>query len=101
LEDQPRGGVPEFMDETIAAGERISPFQSDGAGATGSVRVFDERSGTFTVRAKGDAGQAADDEDFIRVTDRSLSPRASLYALESGKWRADMHKHNGKRLAGL
>ena len=109
LEDKPSGGTPDFMDETLAAGERVMPFQLDSGapaadahaptmgGATtrdsaGTVRVFDERLGVFVTRAKPGASSDVDD-DFVRITDYGRpSQREALYALESGKWRTDMHK---------
>lgn len=81
LDDAPRASAPGFMSDTIAAGERISPF-----GVPGAARVFDEASGTFTTRQPS-AGEH--DEEFVRITAPEMA-RESLYALHSaGKRQAD------------
>ncbi len=94
LEDKPSGDTPDFMDDTLAAGERVMPFELDTgkSDSAGAVRVFDERLGVFVTRAKSSVSNDADD-DFVRVTDYGRpSQREALYALEAGKWRTDAHK---------
>ena len=95
LADEPRGSTPEFMDESLAAGERISPFATDTA-TTGSVRVFDEHTGSFKTRTSANAG-VGEDDDFIRVTDLHSGGRDGLYAMETGKWRSDVHQQKAVR----
>ncbi len=85
LEDAQRGSTPEFMDETLAAGERISPFDDS------AVRVFDPDSGLFKQSAR--TRHTAGNDEFVRISDEQMSPRERLYAMETGEWRSDAQQH--------